>query len=318
MSLANTEAGRNHIYSNSRFRKQLSIEDAQGVTVVQTPGLVSTVFSGEAFLNNFLYLTEQGVRFVQRDLGRSDRAARALMEESMRLSNLIRSMSTEDILRDPRAKEKLANDPEKSLKIPSVILVRHEDVSPGQYFAISVQRVFPVLLDSPHQESKVVIPTMYHGLRAVDEEERRYRTPEEEGVYERLRVGRLMTDLALLTHRGVKRYVHRTASAIAVWANMNAKNLMQTYRHPWDRLFDQDPFEYKIVKEVARLLGAHGTEIEPTGVSRRVLLEPNKEPDIKNHPQVQRLHKKITASPPDGFGVDFANGDLGYGLWVVV
>lgn len=309
MAVDNLEVKRNN--------RQPSIEDAPGVRVVHPPGLVIPIFSGDALLNNWFYLFEKGTEFVQRDLGRSERAARILMEESMRLDNLIRGMTTGQILRDAQAIEFLARHPDKSRKIPSVILVRHEDASPGDYFAISVQRTFLAKVGFPDPEKPFVIPTMYHGLRAVDEEERRYRTPEEEQVQKRLRVGRLLTDLALLTHRGVKRYVHRTVSAIAVWANMHARNLIQTGRHPYDRTYDKDPGEYMLVKDVARLLRAEGSEIEPTGVSRGVTPEPNGSLQIENHSHVMRLQRFITDPPPRGLGADPKNRDVVYGTWMV-
>lgn len=292
-----------------------SIEDALRVTKLEDRGLVTAVFSGSAFLNNWYYLLEKGTDFVQRNLGRSERAARILMEESMRLSNLLPGMETEDILRSPHDMEMLTTDLSVATKIPSIILMRHASDSPGNYFAISVQRVYHVDVELPGSPGKIVtIPTMYHGLRAVNEKERGFKTPEQiqEGQ-KPLHAGRLLTGIALLTHRGVVRYVHRTASGIAVWANMNVENLWRQSCTPYIRSYQDDPIAYAVVKGTARLLGATGSEIELTGVSRRTTPEPNRSLQIGDHPRVQEIQRFIT----EDLGARPADGDVVYGQWVV-
>ncbi|MBI2315341.1 hypothetical protein HYU93_04795 [Candidatus Daviesbacteria bacterium] len=294
-----------------------SIEDASGVRLLHPQGLVAAVFSGEAFLRNWYYLFEKGAEFVQRDLGRSETAARALMEETMSLDNLLRGVDTREALRDQRVIDTIIGHQEKLARVPSMILVRYEEDPPGDYIATTLQRTFFPKIDYPDPEHPIVIPSMYHGFRGVREKERCYKSPEEEKeTGKRLRIGRLLTDLALLTHKGVKKYVHRAFHAVAVWANMNAENLIQTSCRPYKKTYDKDEEAYLIVKAVRRLLKAHGSEIELNGISRGVT-EPNRRLEIRDHPQVIRLDKLINDPPPKGLGLVAENGDLIYGSWDV-
>ncbi len=306
--------------SHCQTQRRNSIEDSFGVILIPTPGLMTVVLSGEALLNNWPYIYDKGVQSVVRNFGRSEAAAIDLIEEGMNIDGLSEGLTTRDILRSQRAREEIVSDAAKARKIPSAVLVRRENLMPGNYCAFSAAREFFVELSPANFETgtpAVIKPTIYHIVRSVDENERAYRTREDEREGKlRLRIGRHMTNIEILIHRGARSFVQRSASGIAVYANMQVENLVQESCHPYAELYEEGSEELAVVKGVAELLMAHGSEIDIYGVSREATLEPNRSIVIdQRHPHVPGIQEFITTKPPKGLGANPENGDVVYGYW---
>lgn len=272
-------------------------EDAEGVTKIRgEKGDLAVVFSDRAFLSNIDYLGAICASFASRNLGWSEEATKPIIGRALDVSRLTGGMKlTSDIA------EMIVRDRSKVQEIPSVMLIRKAVAAPGQYFAVSAQRMFYIPTSAGEQRAD------FHILRSVDK------------LFRGHNIGRWMVDLLLGIHKA-DFYIHRSSNPMALDTNRKNRNLRQTdsipFKKPYyvinaDGSITPTGIEYEVAETVLEITVGPNYKLGPNGKVKGLYSQPNTAftPDPKFPGTLELYEQMIKPEEEGGWGADLEAGD---------